>query len=99
MKVRVSVPIGSLCLKIITRVLDNVTIISITTVRVTITHEIANTKAVLQAILVQMLTSSIKTSILPNPNSIRTLKSKLLIYTTNTSIYFCQMINVFKYEY
>ena len=66
MKVRVPVPIGSLCLKIITRVLDNVTIISITAVRVTITHEMANTKAVLQAILVQILTPSI----LPNPNSI-----------------------------
>ena len=42
------------------RVLDNVTIISITTVRVTITHEMANTKAVLQAILVQLLTVALK---------------------------------------
>ena len=57
MKVRVSVPIGSLCL---TRVLDNVTIISITTVRVTIAHEMANAKAVLQAILVQILTVALK---------------------------------------
>ena len=55
-----SVPIGSLCLKIITRVLDNVTIVSITAVRVTITHEMANTKAVLQAILVQILTVVLK---------------------------------------
>ena len=35
-------------------------IISITTVTVTITHEMANTKAVLQAILVQILTVALK---------------------------------------
>ena len=84
MKVRVSVLIGSLCLKMITRALDNVTILSITAVRVTITHEMANTKAVLQAILVQILTVA----------SIRTFKSILLIYTINTGIYLHQMINM-----
>ena len=46
--------------EVITRVLDNVTIISITTVRVRITHEMASTKAVLQAILVQTLTVALK---------------------------------------
>ena len=50
-----SVPIGRLCLKIITRVLDNAIIISITTARVTIILEPANTKPALQAILVQIL--------------------------------------------
>ena len=42
------------------RVLDNVTIVSTTTVRLTIAHEMANTKAVLQAILVQILTAALK---------------------------------------
>ena len=51
-----SVQIGRLCLKIITRVLDNAITISITTARVTIIHETANTKAALQAIQVQILT-------------------------------------------
>ena len=60
MKVRASVPVGSLCLKIIARVLDNVAIISITTVRATIAHEMANTNTVLQAILVQILTAALK---------------------------------------
>ena len=87
MKVRVSVKIRKLSLKKITRVLDNVTIISITTVRVTIIHETANTKAVLQAILVQILTVALKLVFcLTNPNSIRTFTSILLIYTINTRI-------------
>ena len=88
-----SVLIGSLCLKIITRALDNVTVISMATVRVTITHEMANAKDVLQAVLVQILT----VAFLPNPNQY--FKSILLIYTVNTSIYFYQMINMCKYEY
>ena len=40
------------------------------------------------------INSSIQTSILPNPNSVRTFRSILLIYTFNTSIYFYQMINM-----
>ena len=44
------------CLKMIARILDNDIIVSIATVRVTIVHETANTKAALQAILVQILT-------------------------------------------
>ena len=47
-----AVLIGRLCL-IITRLLDNAIIGSITRVSVAIIHETANTKAALQAVLVQ----------------------------------------------
>ena len=60
MRIRVSVLLGRLCLKIVTRVLDDAIITSITTARVTIIHETANTKAALQAILVQTLTAAWK---------------------------------------
>ena len=89
--------IGSLCPKITTRVPDNVTIISITTVRVTITHEIANTKAVLQATLVHIFTVALKLVFCQIQFiSIQTFKSILLIfiYTINTGIHFYQMINM-----
>ena len=56
-----SVLIGRLCLRIITtRVLDDDIMISITTARVAIIHETANTKAALQATLVQILTVACK---------------------------------------
>ena len=81
MRIRVSVLRGRLCLKIITRVLDYAIIISITTARVTIIHDTANTKAALQTILVTSanINSSMKTSILPHTNSIRRFKPILLI--------------------
>ena len=93
MKVRVSVLVGGLCLKIITRVLDNVTIISITTVRVTITHEMANTKAVLQAILVQILTVALKLVFCQIQIQYERL-NQYFSYTIDASIYFYQMINM-----